>query len=162
MNMSQHKNHNDFRSSIFNHFLCCMFCCCFSLPLLVLFLLHLYEKVGKKSHFFSYFVFSFDHSSQKTPTHLMMYQYSDSNLEWFFFIFSVRVWIVFFYILSYRCVREYHKKILGKFINFWYFASTFDRQKWKISLIFITDSTCVHWIWLKPNHKSTFHLETSQ
>jgi hypothetical protein len=39
------------------------------------------EKV-EKSYFFSlFFVFSFDHNSQKTPTHLMMYQYSDSNLE---------------------------------------------------------------------------------
>lgn len=29
MNVSQNKNHNDFCSSIFNHFLCCMFRCCF-------------------------------------------------------------------------------------------------------------------------------------
>lgn len=30
MNVSRNKNHNDFRASIFNHFLCCMLCCCFS------------------------------------------------------------------------------------------------------------------------------------
>lgn len=78
MNVSRNKNHNDFRSSIFNHFLCCMFCCCFFFR--PFFSLHSYGE-GRKILFLYFFVFSFDHNSQKTPTHLMMYQYSDSNLE---------------------------------------------------------------------------------
>lgn len=44
------------------------------------FSLHSYGE-GRKILFLYFFVFSFDHNSQKTPTHLMMYQYSDSNLE---------------------------------------------------------------------------------
>lgn len=122
MNVSQNKNHNDFRSSIFNHFLCCMFCCCFFLLSRRFFSLHSYWE-GRKSYFFSlFFVFSFDHNSQKTPTHLMMYQYSDSNLEWnffTFFIFSrIHFWIVFFYILLYRCVRDIMRKYWENSLNF--------------------------------------------
>lgn len=52
----------------------------FFFSFVVFFSLHSYVE-GRKILFLYFFVFSFDHNSQKTPTHLMMYQYSDSNLE---------------------------------------------------------------------------------
>lgn len=77
MNVSQNKNHNDFRSSIFNHFLCCMFCCCFFFVAFSPFIRT--EKV-EKSYFFIFCIFFWSQFTKNTYT-LMMYQYSDSNLE---------------------------------------------------------------------------------
>lgn len=156
MNVSHNKNHNDFRSSIFNHFLCCMF---HLLP----FLFSSFMREGRKSYFFSCFVFSFDHKFTKNTYTRVMYQYSDSNLEWNFFTFFIffenSLLNRFFYILLCRCVREYHKKILGKFSKFRYFPIEFGSPKRKTFFNFDNGSTCVYWIRTESSHSFIFHLK---